>query len=48
MGKGSKERLVPLGELALDSIQRYLNTARVALLDARQSDALFVTGAAAP
>jgi len=44
MGKGSKERLVPLGELALDSIQRYLNTARAALLDARQSDALFVTG----
>jgi integrase/recombinase XerD len=43
MGKGGKERLAPLGELALDSIQRYLDTARAALLDSRQSDALFVT-----
>jgi len=44
MGKGSKERMVPLGELALDSVQRYLHTARAALLGGRQSDALFVTG----
>ena len=43
MGKGSKERLVPLGEQAMDSIQNYLNTARAALLAQRQSDALFVT-----
>ena len=43
MGKGSKERLVPLGEQAMDSIQSYLNTARAALLAQRQSDALFVT-----
>jgi integrase/recombinase XerD len=44
MGKGDKERLVPLGEQALDSLQRYLSTARGDLLGARQSDALFVTG----
>ncbi len=43
MGKGSKERLVPLGESALDSLQCYLNTARAALLEHQQSDALFVT-----
>ena len=43
MGKGSKERLVPLGEQAMDSLQSYLNTARAALLAQRQSDALFVT-----
>jgi integrase/recombinase XerD len=38
LGKGSKERLVPLGEEAADWISRYLKTR-----DAR-SDALFVTG----
>jgi len=43
MGKGSKERLVPLGEQAMDNLQSYLNTARAALLAQRQSDALFVT-----
>jgi len=43
MGKGSKERMVPLGELALDSVQRYLDLARAALLGSHQSDALFVT-----
>jgi integrase/recombinase XerD len=36
--------LVPLGEPALDSVQRYLNVARPVLLASRQSDALFVTG----
>ena len=43
MGKGSKERLVPLGEQALDSLQNYLHTARATLLEQRQSAALFVT-----
>ena len=41
-GKGEKERLVPLGELALDWLQRYLKDARPVLLDGRQSDAVFV------
>jgi integrase/recombinase XerD len=42
-GKGSKERLVPLGEEALAWIARYLEKARPALLGARVSDDLFVT-----
>ncbi|WP_244133574.1 site-specific tyrosine recombinase XerD [Burkholderia gladioli] len=43
MGKGSKERLVPFGEVAHGWIERYLREARPALLGARASDALFVT-----
>lgn len=43
MGKGSKERLVPLGEQAMDCVQTYLTAARAALLAQRQSEALFVT-----
>ena len=42
-GKGSKERLVPLGEDAIDWLRRYLVEARRTLLDGRQSDDLFVT-----
>ena len=42
-GKGSKERLVPLGEQAIDWIARYLRESRAGILGARQSDALFVT-----
>jgi len=42
-GKGSKERLVPLGEEALAWIRRYLREGRTALLKRRASDALFVT-----
>ncbi|WGS41241.1 site-specific tyrosine recombinase XerD [Burkholderia sp. JSH-S8] len=43
MGKGSKERLVPFGEVAHGWIERYLRGARPALLGARAADALFVT-----
>ena len=43
MGKGSKERLVPLGEEALDWLRRYLAEGRAALLAGKVSDALFVT-----
>ena len=43
LGKGSKERLVPLGELAIDWLGRYLNEARPDILKGQQSDALFVT-----
>ncbi len=43
MGKGSKERLAPLGEEALDWTDRYLRESRPTLLGGRVSDALFVT-----
>lgn len=46
MGKGAKERLVPLGEEAVDWLERYLAEARPALLAGRPSDALFVTARA--
>jgi len=46
LGKGSKERLVPLGEEALSWLERYLHEARPLLLGGRTSDALFVTGRA--
>ena len=42
-GKGSKERLVPLGQEAVDWLRRYLRVARPALLGERTSDDLFVT-----
>ena len=43
MGKGSKERLVPLGEVAADWLARYLREARGDLLGGHVSDAIFVT-----
>jgi len=43
MGKGAKERLVPLGEEALAWLERYLMNARPQLLGQRTSDGLFVT-----
>jgi integrase/recombinase XerD len=42
-GKGNKERLVPLGEEAIDWMRLYLAEARPALLAGRSSDDLFVT-----
>jgi len=43
IGKGNKERIVPLGEEARSWIASYLGGARAALLAGRASDALFVT-----
>ena len=43
MGKGGKERLVPLGEDALDWIKRYLVEVRPVLLMGKLSNMLFVT-----
>lgn len=40
-GKGSKERLVPLGDEALTWLQRYIKEARPELLNGTQSDVLF-------
>jgi integrase/recombinase XerD len=42
-GKGSKERLVPMGEQAIDWVTTYLNGARAELLKGQISEALFVT-----
>ena len=47
-GKGSKERLVPLGQIAIDWLMRYLNEARSEILKGQHSDALFVTGRGGP
>jgi integrase/recombinase XerD len=44
LGKGSKERLVPFGQVARDWISRYLADARPAILDGQQTEDLFVTG----
>ncbi|KPC26437.1 Tyrosine recombinase XerD [Pseudomonas syringae pv. cilantro] len=41
MGKGSKERLVPMGEEAIVWVERYLRGARDELLGAKPSDVLF-------
>ena len=43
VGKGSKTRLVPLGEEALDWITRYMEQSRRSILDGQLSDSLFVT-----
>lgn len=46
-GKGSKERIVPLGDEAVAWLKRYLDQARPALLAGRVSDDVFVTPRAA-
>ena len=43
MGKGSKDRLVPLGELAEEWMVRYVGESRPVLLGIRQTDDFFVT-----
>jgi integrase/recombinase XerD len=43
MGKGSKERLVPFGQVARQALERYLADARPQILDGQQTDDLFVT-----
>jgi integrase/recombinase XerD len=42
-GKGGKDRLVPVGELALERIDAYLKTARPVLARGRQPAALFLS-----
>ena len=41
MGKGSKERLVPMGEEAIVWVERYMRDARHELLNGRPSDVMF-------
>lgn len=43
VGKGGRERLVPIGDEAIDWLQRYLSEARPLLLGERQATAVFVT-----
>jgi len=43
MGKGRKERLVPLGEEALSWLERYLREARPVLVKGRPGESLFPT-----
>jgi integrase/recombinase XerD len=42
-GKGSKERAVPLGEVASDRLKEYLDRSRPLLLKGQASDAVFVS-----
>ena len=42
-GKGGKERLVPLGEVAADWLQRYMGSARPELLKGADCEKVFVT-----
>ena len=43
LGKGSKERLVPFGQVASQWLRQYLGAARPELLAGKQTDDLFVT-----
>ncbi len=43
MGKGAKERAVPMGELAIAAIKQYLAGARQTLLKGKDSDRLFIS-----
>ncbi len=47
-GKGAKERLVPFGEEAHAWLQRYLGSARAAILQGQASEALFITARGGP
>src|SRR5450755_4263193 len=43
LGKGNKERLVPMGEEAIDWLKRYLTSARTELAASGKCDAVFLT-----
>ncbi|WP_204667177.1 site-specific tyrosine recombinase XerD [Gracilibacillus alcaliphilus] len=41
-GKGSKERIVPLGDVARDALELYIQSARPELMKQKQTEAVFV------
>jgi integrase/recombinase XerD len=43
VGKGNKQRIVPVGRPAIDAVEQYKNTIRPAILRGRKSRYLFVT-----
>ena len=43
IGKGNKERVIPLGRKAIASIIRYLEASRPKLLKSKEADCLFVS-----
>ena len=48
MGKGKKERVVPIGKSAYDCLYRYVHEARPLFLKRSQSDVLFLNKSGAP
>ncbi|MGF1447999.1 MAG: site-specific tyrosine recombinase XerD [Opitutales bacterium] len=48
MGKGAKQRLVPLGRPAIEAIERYLTLARPQLVGPRTGSALFLSNRGLP
>lgn len=48
VGKGNKERLVPLGEEAVACLEQYISQARAELLGEHRSDYMFVTARGGP
>jgi integrase/recombinase XerD len=48
LGKGSKERMIPMGEKALESLRLYLTDGRIGLLKKRSSPYLFINSRGKP
>jgi integrase/recombinase XerD len=48
LGKGSKERIVPMGEAATEAVRSYFRESRNRMLRGRLTDALFITNRGGP